>query len=51
MTHALVAAMAGAGIARGRHTVDRRLLFGILRRWLIGPAGFILPLIGETLAR
>ncbi|HET7567549.1 MAG TPA: inorganic phosphate transporter [Gaiellaceae bacterium] len=38
MNQALVGAMAGAGIARGRHTVHRPTLLAILRGWLVGPA-------------
>ncbi len=49
MNQALVGAMAGAGLARGRHTVHRKSITGILRGWLIGPAagftlGFLLTL-------
>jgi PiT family inorganic phosphate transporter len=51
MNQALVAAMAGAGFARGRRTVDRRRLRGILQGWLIGPAaGFALAYGLEALA-
>jgi PiT family inorganic phosphate transporter len=43
MNQALIAAMAGAGLARGRRTVRRSTLLAILRGWLIGPgAGFAL---------
>ncbi len=43
MNQALVGAMAGAAAARGRHTVHRKTLYGILRGWVIGPgAGIIL---------
>lgn len=43
MNQALVGAMAGAGIARGRHSVHASTLMGILRAWVIGPgAGFVL---------
>jgi inorganic phosphate transporter, PiT family len=50
MNQALIAAMAGAGIARGRHTVDRRQLEAIARGWLIGPAaGFGLAYALERL--
>jgi PiT family inorganic phosphate transporter len=38
MNQALVGAMAGAGLARGRETVCRATLLGILRGWLLGPA-------------
>ena len=43
MNQALIGAMAGAGLARGRETVRRPVLLGILRGWAIGPAaGFVL---------
>ena len=52
MNQALIAAMAGTGLARGRETVKRRQLYGILRGWLIGPAaGFLLAYLAELLAR
>ncbi|HET7573359.1 MAG TPA: inorganic phosphate transporter [Gaiellaceae bacterium] len=38
LNQALVGAMAGAGLARGRHTVHAGTLRGILRGWLVGPA-------------
>jgi PiT family inorganic phosphate transporter len=38
MNQALVGAMAGAGMARGTHTVRRETLVGILRGWVLGPA-------------
>jgi PiT family inorganic phosphate transporter len=41
MNQALVGAMAGAGVARGRHTVSRTSLVGIVRAWLIGPGAGI----------
>ena len=41
MNQALVGAMAGAGVARGRDTVDRRVLAGIVRGWVIGPGASI----------
>lgn len=49
MNQALVGAMAGAGLARGRQTVQKTNLYGILRGWLIGPAagitaGFLIAL-------
>lgn len=49
MNQALVGAMAGAGLARGRHTIKRASLYGILRSWIIGPAagiaaGFLIAL-------
>lgn len=47
MNQALIGAMAGAGFARGRETIDTKVVFGILRSWVIGPAagaalGFVL---------
>src|SRR3954468_11838179 len=39
MNQALVAAMAGAGFARGRDAVHVQTLVGILQGWLLGPAG------------
>lgn len=47
MNQALIGAMAGTGMARGRETVQRRQMLGILRGWLIGPIsglalGFVL---------
>ncbi len=52
MNQALVGAMAGAGLARGRETIDRKVMFGILRGWIIGPAAgvvfsFVLVLLGK----
>jgi PiT family inorganic phosphate transporter len=38
MNQALIGAMAGTGFARGRETIDRQVIFGILRGWIIGPA-------------
>ena len=38
MNQALIGAMAGAGLARGRQTVQGRVLRGILLGWLVGPA-------------
>lgn len=52
MNQALVAAMAGAGAARGRQTVKRAQLNAILLGWLIGPgAGFALAYLIESLVR
>lgn len=43
MNQALIGAMTGTAAARGRHTVHRKALYGILRGWLIGPgAGIVL---------
>jgi len=41
MNQALVGAMTGAGAARGRETIDRQVLTGIVRGWVIGPAAGI----------
>jgi PiT family inorganic phosphate transporter len=38
LNQALIGAMAGAGLARGRETVQGRVLLGILRGWVLGPA-------------
>lgn len=46
MNQALIGAMAGTGLARGRQTIDTRVIFGIGRGWIIGPgAGFVLAYI------
>jgi PiT family inorganic phosphate transporter len=37
MNQALVGAMAGAGVARGRNSVDASTLWSILRAWIFGP--------------
>jgi len=41
MNQALVGAMAGAGAARGRRSVHRATLTGIVRGWVIGPGAAI----------
>ena len=52
MNQALIAAMAGTGLARGRQTVRRGQFLAILRGWLIGPAaGFALAYLGQRIAR
>ncbi len=52
MNQALVGAMAGAGLARGRHTVHVSTLVGILRGWLIGPpTSFALALLATLAVR
>ncbi len=52
MNQALIGAMAGAGFARGRETVQRKQILGILRGWLIGPvSGLALAYALETLLR
>ncbi|MDA8286522.1 MAG: inorganic phosphate transporter [Actinomycetota bacterium] len=51
MDQAIVGAMAGGGIARGRHSVHTSTLFGILRGWVIGPgAGIALAYAPTRLA-
>lgn len=50
MNQALVGAMAGAGVARGRRTVKTASLYGILRGWAIGPAAAIAAAYLITLA-
>jgi PiT family inorganic phosphate transporter len=52
MNQALVGAMAGAGAARGRHTVQARTLAGIVRGWVTGPpTSFALALAAALLVR
>ena len=52
MNQALIGAMAGTGLARGRETVQRRQLVGILRGWLIGPlSGLVMAFLIDHLAR
>ena len=52
MNQALIGAMAGTGLARGRETVQRRQIAAILRGWLIGPiSGLALAAALETLVR
>ncbi|MGN6331663.1 MAG: inorganic phosphate transporter [Motilibacteraceae bacterium] len=41
MNQALIGAMAGAGAARGRHTVHTAALWGVLRGWVVGPGAGI----------
>jgi PiT family inorganic phosphate transporter len=46
MNQALVGAMAGAGLARGRQTVQWTTVYGILKGWAVGPAsGFVLAFL------
>ncbi|MGH9065895.1 MAG: inorganic phosphate transporter, partial [Acidimicrobiales bacterium] len=46
MNQALVGAMAGAGVARGRQTVKAGTVKGILAGWVVGPAtGLALGLV------
>ena len=50
MNQALIGAMAGTGFARGRETVQRKQLLGILRGWAIGPlSGLVLGALFEWL--
>ncbi|GLV56829.1 anion permease [Dictyobacter sp. S3.2.2.5] len=52
MNQALIGAMAGTGFARGRETVQRKQMLGILRGWLIGPlSGLTLAVLLEWLVR
>ena len=52
MNQALIGAMAGAGFARGRETVQRKQILSILRGWAFGPlSGLILAFALEWLTR
>ncbi len=52
MNQALIGAMAGTGFARGRETIDTKVVFGILRGWVIGPvAGWVLGFAFASIAR
>ncbi len=52
MNQALIGAMAGTGVARGRETVQRKQILDILRGWLIGPlSGLVLAFVLEWLIR
>jgi PiT family inorganic phosphate transporter len=52
MNQALIGAMAGTGLARGRETVQRKQLLGILRGWAIGPlSGLVLAFVLEAARR
>jgi PiT family inorganic phosphate transporter len=52
MNQALIGAMAGTGFARGRETIDKKVIFGIVRGWIIGPAaGAALGYVFGLLAR
>ena len=52
MNQALVGAMAGAGLARGRHTVHAKTLTGIVRGWVTGPpTSFLLALAAALVVR
>lgn len=52
MNQALIGAMAGTGLARGRQTVQWKQIRGILRGWLIGPvSGIVLAAALELLVR
>lgn len=46
MNQALVGAMAGAGLARGRHTIQWPSIWNIAKGWLVGPpSGFVLAFL------
>lgn len=52
MNQALIGAMAGTGLARGKQTVQWKQIRGILRGWLIGPvSGIVLAGVLELLVR
>jgi PiT family inorganic phosphate transporter len=52
MNQALIGAMAGTGLARGKQTVQWKQIKGILRGWLIGPvSGIVLAGALELLVR
>ncbi len=52
MNQALIGAMAGTGLARGRETVQRKQIAAILRGWVIGPfSGLVLAFALESLVR
>lgn len=52
MNQALIGAMAGTGLARGRETVQRTQILAILRGWLIGPlSGLVVAFALEWLVR
>lgn len=52
MNQALIGAMAGTGFSRGRETIQRKQVVGILRGWLIGPiSGFTIGFVLEWFAR
>ena len=50
MNQALVGAMAGAGLARGRHAVRVPALLGILRGWVTGPPSSFAVALAAALA-
>lgn len=46
MNQALVGAMAGAGLARGRNTIQWPSIWNIVKGWLVGPpSGFVLAFL------
>jgi PiT family inorganic phosphate transporter len=52
MNQALIGAMAGAGLARGRETVQWPVAIGILKGWVVGPAaGLVLGYAAAWLLR
>ena len=52
INQALIGAMAGTGLARGRETVQKKQILGIFQGWLIGPlSGIALAFALEWLIR
>ncbi len=52
MNQALIGAMAGTGLARGRETIEIKVILAILRGWIVGPAaGAALGFLFASLAR
>ncbi len=52
MNQALIGAMAGAGLARDRRTIDNRVILAIVRGWIIGPgAGFAIAYLAASAYR
>jgi PiT family inorganic phosphate transporter len=42
MNQALIGAMAGAGVACGRETIDRRVIVEVLCGWILGPVAAVI---------
>jgi PiT family inorganic phosphate transporter len=42
MNQALIGAMAGTGFARGRQTIDTKVMLSVVRGWVIGPAAGVM---------
>jgi PiT family inorganic phosphate transporter len=52
MNQALIGAMAGTGVARGRETIETKVVLGILSGWIVGPAaGVVLGFVFASLTR